>query len=76
MGATNQETAVKNKINRIFKDDRLQAEYEKRMITELRKALTPEQDAKLKKVQELSMKFFANAKSMTKGDALLINKTT
>lgn len=51
----------KNQVNRIFKDDRSQAEYEKRMKTLERSELTEEQAKKVKKVKELSARFFNNA---------------
>lgn len=47
-----------NTVKRIFKDNRLQAEYEQRMKTFARPMLTTEQNEKVRKVKELSARFF------------------
>ena len=47
-----------NTVKRIFKDNRLQAEYEKKMKTFARPMLTTEQNEKVRKVKELSARFF------------------
>jgi len=47
-----------NKVKRIFKDNRLQTEYENRLKTFMKPQLTIEQKEKIEKVKELSAKFF------------------
>lgn len=74
METINQETAVKNKINKIFKDTRLQAEYEKKMNTFVKPKLTIEQMNKTKKIEELSNRFFENARLKTKDMSTQIGK--
>lgn len=52
--------AVRNRVNRIFKDNRLQAEYAKRMQTPEKPKFTIEQQEKVTKVNELSARFFGD----------------